>query len=461
MTTPVLPTLERRRELGRGYRQQASRGSLAALAARPDDYDPIARLVWQGESRMARLLPLRYQRMLASPLAFFRGADLLMGEDLARGSSTSLEVQICGDAHLANFGVFLSPEQRMVFDVNDFDETDRGPFEWDIKRLVASLAIASDSLGHDEHLQETLVIACVSEYRTSIREFANETRLGTWYARLDVDSVMTELRGFFADHAMRQVDDVIGAVHAKDSSKAYARMITQTIEGPRITSEPPLITPLSELDGESLSVRDVLDHVLGGYIATLSRERQALLAQFVPIDAAHKVVGVGSVGTQCYVMLLVGRDQNDPFLLQIKEAQPSVVSLVRASSAAGSPGERVVEGQRLMQATPDDFLGWHSLTVGERERSFYVRQLYDNKASVVVEHLNESQLMAYGRVCAWVLARAHARSGRAGEIDGYMGKSESFSNAIASFALAYRQRNENDFKALARAAKEGRITVAE
>jgi uncharacterized protein (DUF2252 family) len=454
-----LPSLRARQTLGRAQREGTPRADLATVVGRPSGYDPVARLIQQGESRVASLLPIRYQRMLTSPLAFYRGCALLMADDLARGPSTSLEVQICGDAHLSNFGVFSSPERRLVFDVNDFDETDQGPFEWDVKRLVASLVVASHYLGHDAHSQETIALDCAREYRASMQRFAAETRLNVWYAALDVDAVMTDLKGFLPDHAMQKVDNVIGLAKGKGTAKSFERMVTYTDAGPRITPQPPLITPLSESDADSLSARQLLDQVLEGYGESLSGDRRALLAQFVPVDAAHKVVGVGSVGTQCYAMLLVGRDADDPFFLQIKEAQESVVSLARGMSEAPS-GERVVSGQRLMQATPDPFLGWHTMRVGDRERSFYVRQLYDNKAAVTIEDLNESLLAAYARACAWTLARAHARSGRAAEISGYMGKNTSFETSMATFALAYRDRNLDDYQALQRAAREGRIVVA-
>lgn len=458
--TPALPSVSARRALGRAQREQTPRLSLATLADRPAGYDCVSRLEWQSESRVAALLPIRYQRMLASPLAFYRGSALLMAEDLARGPSTSLEVQICGDAHLSNFGVFSSPERKLVFDVNDFDETDQGPFEWDVKRLVASLVVASQHLGHDQRQQETVARECAKEYRLSMQRFASESRLDVWYATLDVNTVMNSLQGFFADHAMQKVDNVIRGAHGHDASKAYGRMVTYTDDGPRITPQPPLVTPLSELVDGSLNVRDVLDRVLSAYSATLSSDRRALLAQFTPVDAAHMVVGVGSVGTRCYAMLLVGRDQDDPFFLQFKEAQASVVSLSRATLSATAPGERIVNGQKLMQATPDAFLGWHSMRVDRTDRSFYVRQLYDAKALVTIEHLDEPLLVAYGRVCAWALARAHARSGRAAEIDGYLGKNDQFETSLATFALAYRDRNLADFQALQRAAQEGRVSVA-
>jgi uncharacterized protein (DUF2252 family) len=460
MTTPAMPSLEDRLAAGQAMRERYPRSSLATLGDRPTDYDPVARLIWQGESRVQELLPIRYQRMLADPLSFYRGCALLMADDLARTPSTPIELQICGDAHLSNFGIFSSPERRLVFDVNDFDETDRGPFEWDVKRLVTSCAVASSYLGHDAKEQETIALAVANEYRRAMQRFATETRLGVWYSGLDVDAVMRDLHGFFADHAKRKVDVVITGAKGQEPGKAYAKLVTYTDGSPRITSDPPLIAPLDELDATAINTHDVLDQVLKGYAQTLNVDRRTLFEQFVSVDAARKVVGVGSVGTQCYVVLLVGRDQEDPFFLQIKEAQSSAVATARGTTTPGEPGERVVNGQRLMQATPDAFLGWHSMEVDHVARSYYVRQLYDNKAAVVVDKLDESLLIAYGRVCAWALARAHARSGLSGEIAGFLGKNDSFETAIAGFAMAYRERNDADFEALKRAATQGRITVA-
>ncbi|MGD0053818.1 MAG: DUF2252 domain-containing protein [Acidimicrobiales bacterium] len=456
----ALPTLDERLSAGQALRERFPRSTLGALAPRPSGYDAVGRLMWQGQSRVADLLPIRYQRMLENPLSFYRGGALLMADDLARGSNTTLELQICGDAHLSNFGVFSSPEGQLVFDVNDFDETDTGPFEWDVKRLVASFAIASSYLGHDDEQQARIATQVASEYRLSMQRFAAETRLGVWYARLDVGEVVKDLRGFLADHATQRVDVVIAGAKGQDAAKSYEKLVTYEDGAVRIRAHPPLVTPLGELEPSTLSAHEVLDEVLDGYRQTLSVDRRVLLEQFVAVDAAQKVVGVGSVGTQCYIVLLVGRDQRDPFFLQVKEAQRSAVSTARATDPEGPPGERVVDGQRKMQATPDAFLGWYSMGAGDESRSFYVRQLYDNKASVIVEKLDEPLLVAYGRACSWVLARAHARSGLSAQIAGYLGKNDSFESAMTSFALAYRARNQADFEALASAAKQGRITVA-
>jgi uncharacterized protein (DUF2252 family) len=398
--------------------------------------------------------------MILNPLSFYRGNALLMAEDLARGASTSLEVQICGDAHLSNFNLFSSPERHLVFDVNDFDETDRGPFEWDVKRLVASLAVASLHLGHSDAQQERIALAAAQEYRTSIRHFAGEDRLVTWYAALDIDAVMADLGGFFTVNAIHKIDHVVAYASGRDTRKAYAKLIVDSKDGPRIVAKPPLLVPLRELHERGYLKTGDLERLIAGYASTLSHDRQVLLSQFTPADAARKVVGVGSVGTECYVVLLFGRDEFDPFFLQVKQAGPSVIATATSSESTMPAGERVVQGQRMMQATPDVFLGFHAVKKGPSTRHYYVRQLYDNKAAIAIEQLDESLLVAYGRICAWTLARAHARSGRDGEIAGYLGKSEVADEAFAAFAIAYRDRTLSDFTALQSAAKEARITLS-
>jgi uncharacterized protein (DUF2252 family) len=456
-TQPLSP--EENKARGRAQRDTVARGAMAKLRDRPADYDPVARLVWQGESRQPDLLPLRYSRMLADPLSFYRGNALLMADDLVRGASTSLEVQLCGDAHVSNFNLFSSPERHLVFDVNDFDETDRGPFEWDLKRLVTSLAVASSHLGHSDAQQERIALMAAQEYRLSIRRFAGEGRLATWYATLDIDSVMADLGGFFTENAIHKVDHVVGFASGRGTRKAYAKLVVDAKDGPRIVSKPPLLVPLDELDETGYLTRSDLERLIAGYAKTLSSDRQELLAQFTPSDAARKVVGVGSVGTECYVVLLFGRDESDPFFLQIKQAGASVIATATASESTLPAGERVVRGQRLMQATPDVFLGWHSMK-GASTRHYYVRQLYDNKAAIAIDRLDESLLVTYGRICAWTLARAHARGGRGAQIAGYLGKSDVADQAFAAFALAYRDRTLRDYTELQHAAKDGRITLA-
>jgi uncharacterized protein (DUF2252 family) len=460
MASATAPTPDERKTIGQAQRETAPRGAMAKLSERPTDYDPVARLMWQGESRRPDLLPLRYSRMLADPLSFYRGNALLMAEDLARGSSTSLEVQICGDAHLSNFNLFSSPERHLVFDVNDFDETDQGPFEWDLKRLVTSLVVASSHLNHSDAQQERIALSAAQEYRESIRRFAGEDRLAIWYSTLDIDAVMSDLGGFFNVNAIHKVDHVVAYATGRDTRKAYAKLIVDTKDGPRIVAKPPLLVPLVDLHESGYLTTKDLEQLIAGYATSLTYDRQHLLAQFTPVDAARKVVGVGSVGTECYVVLLFGRDENDPFFLQVKQAGASVIATALGRDSTIPPGERVVRGQRLMQATPDVFLGFHAVKKGASTRHYYVRQLYDNKAAIAIDQLDESLLVAYGRICAWTLARAHARSGLGAEIAGYLGKSDVADEAFASFAMAYRDRTLSDFTALQSAAKEGRITLA-
>ena len=460
MAKTAPPTPEESKTRGQFQREATPRGAMAKLSERPADYDPVARLMWQGESRQPDLLPLRYARMLADPFSFLRGSALLMAEDLSRGASTSLEVQICGDAHLANFNLFSSPERHLVFDVNDFDETDRGPFEWDLKRLVASLAVASYHLGHSDAQQERIALAAAKEYREANRRFAGEDRLATWYSALDIDAVMADLGGFFTVNAIHRVDHVVAYASGHDTRKAFAKLIVDGKDGPRIVSKPPLLVPLEDLHESGYLTTGDLERLIAGYASTLTYDRQVLLAQFTPVDAARKVVGVGSIGTECYVVLLLGRDELDPFFLQVKQAGASVIATATSRPSTIPAGERVVRGQRLMQATPDVFLGFHAVKKGGSTRHYYVRQLYDNKAAIALDQLDESLLVTYGRICAWTLARAHARGGRGAEIAGYLGKSDVADEAFAAFAVAYRDQTLRDYAALKSAAKEGRVTLA-
>ncbi|MBW4030998.1 MAG: DUF2252 domain-containing protein [Acidobacteria bacterium] len=452
-----LTTVAQRRLEGRGGRFLTSRGSLGALADRPAGYDVVERLAQPALDRVSSLAPLRWRRMLESPLSFLRGAALVMSEDLARGPSAPLTVQICGDAHLLNFGVFASPERRLVFDLTDFDETDLGPFEWDVKRLVTSLVIAGDGIGLRHGAQEKLARAVAREYRVAMRRFAEETRLDVWYSSLTTSSLMQDLRGAFADVTRRRIDDVLHHLRGTDDQRAYQRFVTGG-ESPRIVDDPPHFAHLEGVDETGVSAEVILG-VVADYDATLATDRQLLLSQFAPVDVARHVVGVGSVGSECFAVLLRGRDHRDTFFLQIKEAHASVVALARERDASQDPAARVVHGQRVMQVTPDAFLGWGNVSVDARTRSFYVRQLYDHRASIDVSRLDDTLLEAYGRMCAWTLARAHARSGTSAQIAGYIGGSPRFDEAIAEFAQAYRERNAHDYQALHDAVVQGRISL--
>ena len=457
MKKPDQTTVAQRRLEGRGGRFLTSRGSLGVLADRPAEYDVVERLTSQNEDRVASLAPLRWQRMLESPLSFLRGAALIMAEDLARGPSAPLTVQVCGDAHLSNFGIFASPERRLVFDLTDFDETDHGPFEWDVKRLVTSLVIAAESLGLRHGAQEKLARSVAREYRVAMRRFAEETRLDVWYSTLTTSSLMQEMRGSFTDVTRHRIEDVLHHLRGTDDERAYQRFVTGG-ENPLIVDDPPHFSHLDGTDETGLTEKILLG-VVADYDATLTTDRQLLLGQFTPVDVARHVVGVGSVGTECFAVLLCGRDHRDTFFLQIKEAQRSVVAQARERISTENPAARVVHGQRVMQVTPDAFLGWGTVDVEGKERSFYVRQLYDHRASIDVTRLDDALIEAYGRVCAWTLARAHARSGTSAQIAGYIGGSPRFDEAMSDFAQAYRERNARDYRALHDAVVQGRIST--
>jgi uncharacterized protein (DUF2252 family) len=429
---------------------------------RPADFNVVDLLVAAGSVRDPRLLPIRYHRMAADPLGFLRGAADVQARDLVRGASTHLDVQLCGDAHAMNFGVFASPERRMVFDVNDFDETARGPFEWDVKRLAVSAVLAARAAGRSADTQERVGQVVADAYRTAITAFAEKSTLDIWYSSLDLSDVVGEIRHFFTDEHSELVSDVLAMTPIQSDRRRYARIVTEVDGDVRFVSDPPLVTPLEEPSSptDSGALRTALGTIIDEYASTLTSERRTLLRRFTPVDAAHKVVGVGSVGTRCYVVLLLGRDGQDPFVLQVKEAGESAVDAARATVTSLSPGERVVQGQRLMQATPDPFLGWHDLVFpDEVSRSFYVRQYYDQRSSVDVVQLPAKLLRAYVAVCAWTLARAHARSGAPIEISSFIGTSHRFDEAIAEYAVSYADQVESDHAALTAAIAAGRITA--
>ncbi len=442
------------RAAGRAHRQATPRGALVDLATRPADADPVARLVASAAGRIEELAPLRWARMAASPLAFLRGAAVLMADDLAASPSSGLIVPSAGDAHVKNFGLFASPERRLVFDVTDFDEMAPAPFEYDLKRLGTSLALAAEANGAGRHERERIVRDAAGEYVRAAARFATRGRLDVWYASLDVAGAFGELGGFFTDAARRDVADLIGGVSVTSTQRRYDDLVVATRRGPRLRSSPPRVTALAALGAESPWRRATAEAVLEGYRATLVSDRAALLAQFRLVDVAALVVGVGSVGTEGYAALFTGRDEQDLFVLQLKEARPSVLG---GDAPDGDPAARVVAGQRLLQATPDAFLGWHAVATPRGPRSFYVRQLYDRKASVDVERLSAGHLATYGRACAWVLARAHARSGAAPSITGYLGRGAPFVDAMVGFAEAYRARTVEDHAALVAALAAGRL----
>ena len=469
-STPVAGQLGRRARLtrveraaaGRAARQHASRGGHGEWRPTRDRADPVGMLEEQGASRVPELVPIRYGRMLVSPFTFFRGAAYLMAADLANAPRTGLTVQLCGDAHLSNFGIFAAPDRRLVFSLNDFDETLPGPFEWDVKRLVASFAVAGRDRGFDEAQRAATNLAVVASYREAMHEFAGMRKLEVWYARLDVDELEALLSPQVKSGELKRFHKNLAKARAKDSIKAFTKLV-ETVDGrPQLISDPPMIVRLQELLGDQSydQIQDALQDILRSYRRTLSGDHRHLLEGYSYADAARKVVGVGSVGTRAWIVLMVGNDDNDPLFLQAKEAQISVLEPFLGKSAHSTHGQRVVVGQRLMQSASDIMLGWVRLTgIDGVERDFYVRQLWDGKGSAVIEAMKPATLTAYARLCGWALARAHARSGDPVAIASYLGSGDQFDRALATFAEAYADQNERDYTALRRAVDDGRLTA--
>jgi uncharacterized protein (DUF2252 family) len=421
--------------------------------------DPVGLLLEQEKSRVPELLPIRHGRMLVSPFTFFRGAALPMAADLATTPTSGLQVQLCGDAHLANFGAFASPARRLVFDVNDFDETLPGPFEWDVKRLAASLAVAGRDNGFPAKDRRKIILAGAESYRTAMRAFAGQPFLAVWYAHLDVDDAIAQYRSQFKAKRAKATEKMLAKAHTHDSMQALRKLTTQADGQRRIISDPPLIQPVEELfpDVQASAIYELIRGVLGKYLRTLQSDRKHLLEQFTLVQLARKVVGVGSVGTRCWIALMDAGDRTEPLFLQPKEAQASALAAYCGRSHYVSHGERVIAGQRLMQAESDIFLGWTHVTGPDGvDRDYYVRQLKDWKLSVPIEQMIPSGMAAYAQMCGWSLARAHARSGDRVALAAYLGGSDKFAQAIADFAETYADQNERDYAALQTAVKDGR-----
>jgi len=448
---------------GRSAREQAPRASHAALEV--DARDPVAIVDADSESRVPELVPIRYGRMLVSAFTFYRGAASLMAHDLAATPRSRLNAQLCGDAHLSNFGGFASPSRDLVFDLNDFDETLSGPFEWDVKRLAASVEIAGRDRGFDEKTRRASVLMSVRSYREAMRSYAGMGNLAVWYSRLDVTQLIAGLDAQKHKQQVKNIKRAAAKAQTKDSLKAFAKLTHEVDGEPRISSDPPLIVPIDELAGDrdrEAITAEVME-LFRGYRRSLQPDRRLLLEGFRFADLARKVVGVGSVGTRCWIMLMLGRDNGDPLFLQIKETGPSALESVLGRSQYRNHGQRVVEGQRLMQAASDIFLGWIHNKAGldGKPRDFYVRQLWDWKTSVDVDTIQPQGLEIYARACGGTLARAHARSGDRIAIASYLGKNDVFDRAVAEFAVAYADQNERDYDALVQAARDGRIETKE
>jgi uncharacterized protein (DUF2252 family) len=454
---------DERAATGKAARREVPRSSHAGWAAAGGRADPVHVLEEQAKTRVPELVPIRYGRMLVSAFAFYRGAAAIMASDLADTPRSGIDVQLCGDAHLENFGIFAAPDRRLVFDVNDFDETLPGPWEWDVKRLAASFSVAGRERGFDEAERRAIVITAVGEYRESMRRLAGMGNLDVWYQRLDVSSLADQWQGEATKKEWKRFQRDLAKARTKDSMRAFSKLAHEVDGELRIISDPPLIIPVDEVFGDQVDqAEDRLREVLDTYRGTLPDARRHLFDQYRYLDMARKVVGVGSVGTRAYIVLLVGRDRRDPLFLQAKEAEASVLEPFIAPSEYDEPGQRVVEGQRLMQAASDLFLGWLTAVGPDGERRhFYVRQLWDQKGSAPVDVMGTRQMTAYAQTCGSTLARAHARSGDRIAIAAYLGGGDTFDHALADFAEAYADQNERDYQALKAAVDEGRVAAEE
>ncbi len=457
------PTIAERAAQGRDARAEVPRSAHAGFGATFERPDPIELLERQAETRVPELVPIRYGRMLVSPFTFYRGAALIMASDLATTPTTKLRVQLCGDAHLSNFGAFGTPERRLVFDINDFDETLPGPFEWDLKRLAASFEVAGRDRNFTAPDRDAVVRECAGTYRTTIAAFAGQTNLEVFYASLDIDETIAKFQAAVSKAVVKRAEKITAKARTRDSMSALDKL-THLVDGePRITPDPPLIVPIADLmeDEQAAIFSERIHGLLREYRRTLDTDRRRLLERYRFVELARKVVGVGSVGTRAWIALMLGRDDQDPLFLQIKEAEASVLEEFCGRSDYTNHGHRVVAGQRLMQAAGDIFLGWIHVTEGldGRERDFYIRQLRDWKGSAEIERMAPEAMKIYARMCGWTLARAHARSGDPIAIAAYLGKSDVFDRAIAAFSASYADQNERDYAALQRAVASGRIVA--
>ena len=475
---------DERRAVGADARRRTPSAYHRGWRPAGDRPDPVALLEAQNTTREPDLVPVRHGRMMVSPFTFYRGAAKIMAADLEATPTAGLVVQLCGDAHLSNFGVFASPERQLLFDLNDFDETLPGPFEYDVKRMAASFTIAARNNGFSKADTRASTLAAAAAYREAMAEFAQMRTMDIWYAHLTEDDVMAAVRGVVtevekgggkkakaqhkqevkaAKRAEKRAEKTAEKAHTRDSLQALSKL-GEVVDGRyRIVSQPPIVVPARELHAAyGMSAKEVgkaIREQLRAYRATLQHDRRHLLERFEVVDMARKVVGVGSVGTRAFIVLLQGRDTGDPLFLQVKEATASVLEDHLPKSRFQQPGERVVHGQRLMQAASDIFLGW---TRGvDVQRHFYWRQLRDMKGSVLVEAMAPLGLTLYARTCGWTLARAHARSGDPVAIAEYLGVDDAFDRSITEFSERYADQNEQDFQDFVKAVRSGRIEALE
>jgi uncharacterized protein (DUF2252 family) len=466
-------SVDERKAKGKGSREQTALSGHTDWKPAADRPDPVALLEEQNTTREQDLVPVRHGRMLVSPFTFYRGAAKIMAADLKDTPLAGLNVQLCGDAHLSNFGIFASPERTLLFDLNDFDETLPGPFEYDVKRMAASFTIAARNNGFSRAETQVVTLASVREYREAMAGFAKMGMMDIWYAHLSEEEIMAAIAAIVANQkgkakkeaekGAKGAQKITAKARTRDSLQALSKLAEHVDGNYRIVSQPPIVIPVRELESfTALSadqVRQGVQDQFRAYRATLQDDRRHLLERFQVIDAARKVVGVGSVGTRAFIVLLQGRDQEDPLFLQVKEATSSVLEDHLPKSRYKQHGERVVQGQRMMQAASDIYLGW---TKGvEENRWLYWRQLRDMKGSIDVEAMKPFGLEFYARQCGWTLARAHARSGDAVAIASYLGKSDTFDRSITDFSERYADQNDKDYQAFADAVKSGRLEAIE
>ncbi|MGZ0146934.1 DUF2252 domain-containing protein [Kribbella sp. WER1] len=455
-------TAEERAARGKAARQKVPLDAHAEVRLSATR-DPVGLLLTQADGRVPALVPIRHGRMLVSPFTFYRGAALVMAADLAETTPTGLDVQLCGDAHLSNFGAYASPDRRLVFDINDFDETLPGPFEWDVKRLAASFVVAGRDNGFSAKQCRTVVESVVRHYREALRAFAGQPILAVWYARLDIEDLVEQYKATLSTgkrkrKELKTAEGILAKAYTRNSMQAIGKLTAADGDHRRIVSNPPLVVPmdqLADIDGDV--VLGQLQNLMEGYRGTLQQDRRHLIDNYRLTDVAHKVVGVGSVGTRAWIMLLESTNADEALLLQAKQAGPSVLSAYAGPAAQPNQGERVVVGQRLMQAASDIFLGWLRADAADGEQDYYVRQLRDWKLSADIETLTPAAMALYARMCGWTLARAHARTGDRFALAAYLGKSTRFDEAITTFATTYADLNHADHQAFTEAVHSGRV----
>lgn len=437
-------------EEGKKLRKKVPRSTCGEWNVRAHRKEGVEHLKKQEETRVPELVPVRHERMAQSAFAFYRGSAAIMAADLAETKTTGVYVQACGDAHIANFGIFASPERRLVFDMNDFDETLPAPWEWDLKRLLTSIEICGRDRKFSEEERTEAVLAAAAQYRKAMRYFSNIGNLDVWYEHIDISSALSSQEDRLSPHAQKTIQKVLKKASNKNRNTAFSKFTEQVDGKTQIITNPPTIVPLRDMEKNGISPdaqSSFLGHLLHQYRLSLPRERRVLIDQYTPVDVARKVVGVGSVGMEAWIVVLEGADANDPLVLQIKEATESVMEPYAGKSTFVEHGRRVIEGQRAIQTAGDILAGW--VRVPDKSngfRDYYIRQLWDDKGSVDLEKITPDELTDVASLCAWTLAHAHAKTGNRHKIAGYLGKSKAFDQAMLAFAKSYADQNEEDYR---------------